>query len=220
MHAPYDGGVTQTKGTIMQNEGKEKGRDLYQKTHDGTTSAGSMGTGSTGHVGTKEGYDEAAHTGGMQSGGRTDDLLAGGSEAEQNDQGFASGERTGELQTGMGDMGSLTGGSRGNRQEGDAQPGGLGGSMRPSDPDGVTTDAGNMGSVNVPESGGQRIEDGRSGDLIGHGSGSSGSDRQNRQSGESGHGSSSGAGSTGADQRELYNDNPAAQGDQGGNRQR
>jgi len=201
----------------MQNEGKEKGRDLYQKTHDGTTSAGSMGTGSTGHVGTKEGYDEAAHTGGMQSGGRTDDLLAGGSEADQNDQGFASGERTGELQTGMGDMGSLTGGSRGNRQEGDAQPGGMGGSMRPSDPDGLQTDAGNMGSVNVPESGGQRIQDGTSSDLIGHGN-ASGDSQQNRQSGES-HGSPSGAGSTGADQREMYNDNPAAQGDQG-NQQR
>ena len=197
----------------MQNEGKEKGRDLYQKTHDGTTSAGTMGTGSTGHVGTKEGYDEAAHTGGMQSGGRTDDLLAGGSEADQNDQGFASGERTGELQTGMGDMGSLSGGVGGNRQEGDAQPGGLGGSMRPSDPDQVQGGAGNMGSVNVPESGGQRIEDGHSGDLIGHGNASGGGQR-NQQSGEQGHGSSSGAGSTAADQRELYKQNPSAQGDQ------
>ncbi|WEF35780.1 hypothetical protein [Pseudoduganella chitinolytica] len=191
----------------MQNEGKEKGRDLYQKTHDGTTSAGSMGTGATGHVGTKEGYDEAAHSGGnQQSGGRTDDLLSDGSDAQLDDRGFASGNRTGDLQTGMGDMGSLSrGGNR--QQESDAQPGGLGGAMRPSDPDGLQNQgggAGNMGSVNVPESGGQRIEDGSSGDLIGHGNASGGA-QQNRQSGEQGHGSPSGAGSTAADQRDLHN---------------
>ncbi|AVR95887.1 hypothetical protein [Pseudoduganella armeniaca] len=190
----------------MQNEGKEKGRDLYQKTHDGTSSAGTMGTGGTGHVGTKEGYDEAAHAGGnQQSGGRTDDLLSDGSDAQLDDRGYASGNRTGDLDTGMGGMGSLSRGAGGNRQQGDAQPGGLGGSMRPSDPDGLQNQGGgNMGSASVPESGGQRIEDGSSGDLIGHGNASGGS-QQNRQSGEQGHGSPSGAGSTGADQRDLYN---------------
>lgn len=139
----------------MQNEGKEKGRDLYQKTHDGTTSAGTMGTGSTGHVGTKEGYDEAAHAGGgnQQSGGRTDDLLAGGSDAAQDDKGFASGNRQQGLQTGMDDMGSLT---RGNRQQGDAQAGGLGGSNRPSDPDGLQNAAGNAGSGDQGNRGGDQ----------------------------------------------------------------
>lgn len=205
---PYDGWVFNlVRETIMQNEGKEKGRDLYQKTHDGTTSAGSMGTGATGHVGTKEGYDEAAHAGGsQQSGGRTDDLLSDGSDAQLDDRGFAS-QGAGELQTGMGDMGSLSRGGGNRQQQGDAQPGGLGGSMRPSDPDGLQNQgggSGNLGSANVPEAGGQRIEDGRSGDLIGHGN-AAGSAQQNRQSAGQDHGSPSGAGSTGADQRELYN---------------
>ncbi|WUR14691.1 hypothetical protein E7V67_006170 [[Empedobacter] haloabium] len=199
----------------MQNEGKEKGRDLYQKTHDGTTSAGSMGTGATGHVGTKEGYDEAAHAGGnQQSGGRTDDLLSDGSDSQLDDRGFASGNRSGDLDPGMGGMGSLSRGGGNRQQQGDAQPGGLGGSMRPSDPDGLqNAGGGNMGSAAVPESGGQRVEDSRSGDLIGHGNASGGNQQnqqnqqtqQNRQSGEQGRGSPSGAGSTGADQRDLYN---------------
>lgn len=107
----------------MQTDNKPKGRDLYQQTKDGTTSAGSMGTGATGSTGTNESYDSpnqaTGSVGGMQSGGRTDDLLAGGSEAEQNDLGFASGERTGELQTGMSDLGSVSRGGA-HRQSGDS----------------------------------------------------------------------------------------------------
>ncbi len=107
----------------MQKDNKPKGRDLYQQTKDGTTSAGSMGTGATGSTGTNESYDSpnqaTGSVGGMQSGGRTDDLLAGGSEAEQNDLGFASGERTGELQTGMSDLGNAARGGA-NRQSGDS----------------------------------------------------------------------------------------------------
>lgn len=39
---------------------KKKAPDLNKKSHDGTTSAGSVGTGAIGHVGIKEGYDQAA----------------------------------------------------------------------------------------------------------------------------------------------------------------
>lgn len=80
----------------MQSEGKDaKGRNYHQIT-DGSTSAGSMGAGSTGDVGAIPGPD--AGQGNQQSGrqdnqqsaqaGRTDDLLAGGSSAEQSDKGF------------------------------------------------------------------------------------------------------------------------------------
>lgn len=84
-----------------QNEGKDsKGRSLDQVT-GGTTSAATMGAGSTGEVGAKaEGKDSAqrGHAGSMQQGGqsavgRTDDLLAGGSNEAQSDQGFRGTEQ-------------------------------------------------------------------------------------------------------------------------------
>lgn len=76
----------------MQSEGKDaKGRNYHQIT-DGSTSAGSMGAGSTGDVGALPGPDAGpdAAQGNQQSAqaGRTDDLLAGGSSAEQSDKGF------------------------------------------------------------------------------------------------------------------------------------
>lgn len=81
----------------IQNEGKDvKGRSWDQVT-DGTTSAATMGAGSTGEVGASaERNDPAQHQGdgAMQQGsqaGRTDDLLAGGSNDEQSDQGFQGG---------------------------------------------------------------------------------------------------------------------------------
>jgi len=76
----------------MQSEGKDaKGRNYHQIT-DGSTSAASMGAGATGDVGSIPGPDTGtdAGQGNQQSGqaGRTDDLLAGGSSAEQSDKGF------------------------------------------------------------------------------------------------------------------------------------
>jgi hypothetical protein len=63
---------------------------------------------------------QTGSVGGMQSGGRTDDLLSGGSEYDQNAQGFVSGERGGQIDTGMGDLGNLASGGAGNRQSQDA----------------------------------------------------------------------------------------------------
>lgn len=92
-----------------QNEGKDvKGRSWDQVT-GGTTSAGTMGAGSTGEVGASaEGKDPAQRQrdGAMQQGeqgsqaGRTDDLLAGGSNDEQSDRGFqGGGNRQGNPET-------------------------------------------------------------------------------------------------------------------------
>lgn len=105
------------------NEGKEKGRSYEQLTRDGTSSAGTMGAGGTGDLGSQQGATPGSKTGsvgGMQSGGRTDDLLSGGAEADQNAQGFASGERPSELQTGMSDLGTRSSSDAGSRQSAEA----------------------------------------------------------------------------------------------------
>lgn len=83
-----------------QNEGKDvQGRSWDQVT-DGTTSAATMGAGSTGEVGASAERKDPAQgkgDGAMQQGGpgsgagRTDDLLAGGSSDEQSDRGFQGG---------------------------------------------------------------------------------------------------------------------------------
>jgi|GEM_PF-1102079 len=77
-----------------------KGRPLEQVT-DGSTSAATMGTGATGDVGASaERKDPAQRAGegareqGNSGAGRTDDLLAGGSDAEQGDQGFREAPQT------------------------------------------------------------------------------------------------------------------------------
>lgn len=59
------------------------GRKLDQLT-DGSTSAATMGAGATGA--TRD--TGARQQGGAGSAGRTDDLLAGGSDADQSDRGF------------------------------------------------------------------------------------------------------------------------------------
>ncbi|MFL6673403.1 MAG: hypothetical protein ACJ8LG_08945 [Massilia sp.] len=125
------------------NEDKAaEGRKYEQLTRDGTSSAGTMGSGATGEPGNMQGGQ-----GGPA--GRTDDLLAGGA-AGQDSQGFGSGDRTAELQTGMGDVGSLGKGGAGNQQrEGEQQPGGDTGAMRSVKAE--------QGPAGVPESGGQRI---------------------------------------------------------------
>ena len=96
-----------------QNEGKDvKGRSWDQVT-DGTTSAATMGAGSTGEVGASAERKDPAQRqrdGAMQQGGqgsqagRTDDLLAGGSNDEQSDQGFQG-------------AGNRQSGTSGNRQD-------------------------------------------------------------------------------------------------------
>jgi hypothetical protein len=69
----------------MQSEGKDaKGRNYDQVTKDGTSSAGSMGTGGTGDIGRMPGD---AGAGNQQSDARTDDWLSSGSDQER-EQGF------------------------------------------------------------------------------------------------------------------------------------
>jgi hypothetical protein len=138
----------------MQNEGKDvKGRQYDQMTKDGTGSAASVGPGGTGDIGEMGSqHNDWGHSdvgsGNRQSGGRTDDLLSPGPEAEQR-QGFVPGEEAGELQTGMGGIGSLSTGNAGSRQsEGESQPGGDKGSMQ----------SGDKGNASAPESGGQRTK--------------------------------------------------------------
>lgn len=116
----------------MQNQDNgNKGRTYDQKTHDGTSSAATMGTGGTGRTGTDEGYDEAAHRpweGTLQSGGRTDDLLSDGSEADRDGEGFAR------------DPGNRQ------RERNEDREQSLSGGGRPSDPTGLQGSAGNQQS--------------------------------------------------------------------------
>jgi hypothetical protein len=79
----------------MQSEGKDaKGRNYDQVTKDGTSSAGSLGTGGTGDIGRMSGG-----AGNAQSDTRTDDLMTTGSEKEQR-QGYRPSE-PGAIETGM-----------------------------------------------------------------------------------------------------------------------
>lgn len=100
------------------NEGKDaKGRSWDQVT-DGTTSAATMGAGSTGEVGASAERKDPAQRqqqgsqqqGGKGSAGRTDDLLAGGSNDEQSDQGFQGGasRQSGDGANRQGEQGART----------------------------------------------------------------------------------------------------------------
>lgn len=125
----------------MQNQGKgdqgneaKQGRTYDQKTHDGTSSAGTMGTGGTGSTGTDEGYDEAANRPwvGSQQSGRTDDLLSDGSDTDQDGKGYAR------------DPGNRQQDGNADRNEDREQS--LSGGGRPSDPTGAQNAAGNQQS--------------------------------------------------------------------------
>jgi hypothetical protein len=105
----------------MQSEGKDaKGRNYDQVTKDGTSSAGSLGTGGTGDIGRMSGDVDGgtpgnAREGGAgnaQSGTRTDDWLTSGTEQERQ-QGFRPSE-PGAVRTGMEGIGKP-----GNRQSSD-----------------------------------------------------------------------------------------------------
>ena len=138
----------------MATDDKDKevhGRKYDQLTRNGTSSAGSMGTDSTGDLlgqGTTAGSQQAGRQGGSASGVRIDDLLSDGCDADTNGEGYNS-ESTAELQTGMGGIGSLSGSGAGNRQSGSGtQPGGQSGAMNTAD---------SQASGSKEESGGQRI---------------------------------------------------------------
>lgn len=98
----------------MQSEGKDaKGRNYDQATRDGSSSAGSMGTGGTGDIGRMSG---GAEGGKVQQASRTDDLMSSDTEQEQR-QGFCPSE-PGALETGLEGIGTRIGGNPGNRQAG------------------------------------------------------------------------------------------------------
>jgi hypothetical protein len=100
----------------MQSKDQDaKGRSYGQVTKDGTSAAGTLGTGGTGDVGRT--------SGGNRQRGRADDLLS--DDAERDSEGYV-GEEAGELQTGLGGMGSLSTGNAGSRQSQgeEAEPGG------------------------------------------------------------------------------------------------
>lgn len=95
----------------MQSEGKDaKGRNYDQVTRDGTSSAGSMGTGSTGDIGAMGSEKQ----GSQQSASRTDDLLAGDTTQQEAEQAFSGGSQGGQIQTGMEGIGK----GSANRQSG------------------------------------------------------------------------------------------------------
>jgi hypothetical protein len=84
----------------MQSEGKDaKGRNYDQVTKDGTSSAGSLGTGGTGDIGRMSGDAGSATPGNAQSETRTDDWLSRGPEQERQ-QGFRPSEPD-AVRTGM-----------------------------------------------------------------------------------------------------------------------
>ena len=96
----------------MQSEGKDaKGRNYDQVTKDGSSSAGSMGTGGTGDIGRMSGDG-----GNSQSDARTDDLMTSDSEQERK-QGFRP-SMPGAVETGLDGIGNKIGGDPGNRQTG------------------------------------------------------------------------------------------------------
>ena len=96
------------------NKQDVQGRSWDQITKNGTSSAGSMGTGGTGDIGSMSGNTDA---GSSQQASRTDDLLASGADEQGGAEGFQNPKGKGEIQTGMAGIGSLTGNGAGNRQQ-------------------------------------------------------------------------------------------------------
>lgn len=101
------------------NKQDVQGRSWDQITKDGTSSAGSMGTGGTGDIGSMSGNTD---TGGrQQQDTRTDDLLASGADEKGGAEGFQNPKGKGEIQTGMAGIGNLSGNGAGNRQKDEEQ---------------------------------------------------------------------------------------------------
>lgn len=102
-----------------KNDPKDvKGRSWDQVTKDGTSSAGSMGAGGTGDIGSMSGNTDA---GSSQQDTRTDDLLASGADEKGGAEGFQNPKGKGDIQTGMAGIGSLSGNGAGNRQKDERQ---------------------------------------------------------------------------------------------------
>ena len=104
----------------MQSEGKDaKGRN-YDQVTDGSTSIATMGAGSTGEVGASAERKDPAQReqSGSQQAGRTDDLLAGGSGAEQGDRGFQGQAQQQGGQAAAGDSRSVQRGAQSSSQSG------------------------------------------------------------------------------------------------------
>lgn len=110
----------------MQSEGKNsgknsgktpKGRNYDQVTRDGSSAAGTLGTGGTGDVDRQWSASQPGNEqrGNSQQAGRTDDLLSTDVETGEQ-QGFRPSEEAGELQTGLNGIESLSTGKAGNRQ--------------------------------------------------------------------------------------------------------
>jgi len=100
------------------NKQDVQGRSWDQITKNGTSSAGSMGTGGTGDIGSMSGSTDA---GSSQQDSRTDDLLASGADEQGGAEGFQNPKGKGEIQTGMAGIGSLSGNGAGNRQKDEQQ---------------------------------------------------------------------------------------------------
>jgi len=100
-----------------------QGRSWDQITKDGSSSAGSMGAGGTGDIGSMSGNKDGSNQQSGGQAGRTDDLLASDSDEKGGAEGFQNPKGKGEIQTGMAGIGSLSGNGAGNRQkdEQDAQ---------------------------------------------------------------------------------------------------
>jgi len=110
-------------GMSMQSEGKDaKGRNYDQLTKDGSSSAGTMGSGATGDIGRMSGDVDTGTpgnareggAGGAQSDARTDDLLSSDADDERR-QGYRPSE-PGAVETGLEGVGNKVGGNPGNRQ--------------------------------------------------------------------------------------------------------
>jgi hypothetical protein len=108
------GRTAQENTMSMQSEGKDaKGRSYDQVTKDGTSSAGSLGTGDIGRM---AGDADSGTPGNAQSETRTDDWLTSDTEQERQ-QGFRPSE-PGAIRTGMEGIGKA-----GNRQSSDKSAG-------------------------------------------------------------------------------------------------
>jgi hypothetical protein len=108
----------------MQSEGKDaKGRNYDQVTKDGAGSVASAGAGGTGDIGEMGSqHNDWGHSdvgsGNMQSGSRTDDLLAPAADQEQG-QGFTPGGQPGSMQSGdKGNAGAPEAGGQRTRKQG------------------------------------------------------------------------------------------------------
>jgi hypothetical protein len=102
----------------MQSEGKDaQGRNYDQVTKDGTGSIASVGAGGTGDIGEMASqHNDWGHSdvgsGNMQSGSRTDDLLAPAADEEQG-KAYTPGGQSGSMQSG--DKGNASGPESGGR---------------------------------------------------------------------------------------------------------